>query len=216
MPISSIISRLTPSSKVTIRDIQSTDQSTTLVVTPTWYEPIKLPDADKVRLPNHYNKDSPSEVRTFQCLSTYRRMKNKDQMIDFVDEPFVASVDNTETLVVVLNELAAQFGARLTFTEKAFDYDDSDYRTACGVGNLGSIHSIVGLGQSTQTAQFKLHLKVNYEDLISTVQTFQNFTITLINDIASMLGCKKEFIRVFSVSRASSVYIDLGITNASI
>ena len=197
---------------MTINDVQSTDQSTTVLVTPTWYEPIKLPDAVKVRLPDHYNKDSPSDVRTFQCLSAYRWMKNKGQAIDFIDEPFVASVDNTETLVVALNELAAQFGARLTFTEKAFNYDDSDYRTACGVGNLGSIHSIVGAGQSAETAQFRLHLKINYDDLISTAQTFQNFTLTLINDIASMLGCKKEFVRVFSVSRAKSVYADLGVT----
>lgn len=197
--------------EVTISDIQSTDQSTTLHVTPAWYEPIKLPDAVKIRLPDHYNKDSPSDVRTFQCLSAYRWMKNKGQPIDFIDEPFVAGTDNTETLVVMLNELAAQFDARLTFTEKAFNYDDSDYRTACGIGNLGSIHSIVGAGQNAQAAQFRLHLKLNYDDLISTAQTFQNFTLTLINDIASMLGCKKEFVRVLSVSRTASIYAHLGI-----
>ncbi|CAF5101602.1 unnamed protein product, partial [Rotaria sp. Silwood1] len=118
---------------MTIGDIKITDQSTSLVVTPAWYEPVKSPDADKVRLPVHYNKDSPTDVLTFQCLSTYRSMKNKDQMIDFIAEPFVATTDNTETLIVVLNELAEELGARLSFTEKAFQYDNSDYRTACGI-----------------------------------------------------------------------------------
>ncbi|CAF3664338.1 unnamed protein product [Rotaria sp. Silwood1] len=133
-------------------------------------------------------------------------------MIDFIAEPFVATTDNTETLIVVLNELAEELGARLSFTEKAFQYDNSDYRTACGIGNLGSIHSIVGDGGSLQTAHFRLHLNLSYDDLISTAEKFKNFTITLITDIASMIGCKKEFIRVFSVSRASSAHTDIGIT----
>ncbi|CAF4718271.1 unnamed protein product, partial [Rotaria sp. Silwood2] len=136
-------------------------------------------------------------------------MKNKDQIIDFIAEPFVATIDNMETLIVVLNELAEELGARLSFTEKAFQYDDSDRRTACGIGNLGSIHSIVGDGGSAQTAHFRLHLNLSYDDLISTAEKFKNFTITLITDIASMIGCEKEFIPVFSVSRASSAHADI-------
>ena len=197
---------------VNIVTTDSKNQLTTLAVTPMWHDPVKLPEPEKVRLPNSYNKNSPVDVRTYQCLSMYRWMKNKDQIIDFIAKPFVATIDNTETLVVVLNELATKLGARLSFTEKSFQYDQSDYRTACGVGNLGSIHSILGGGRSIQTARFKLHFTVDYADLVSTTETLTNFTTALIGDIASILTCDKEHIRVFSISRASSSYCDLGIT----
>ncbi|CAF3139178.1 unnamed protein product, partial [Rotaria sp. Silwood2] len=139
-------------------------------------------------------------------------MKIKGKPIDFIDEPFISTIDNTETVVVVLNELVQQLGARLTFTEKTFQYDDSDYRTACGIGNLGSIHSMIATVQNMQTAKFKLHLKLNYDDVTSSAKTLQDFTIAFINDLAATVGCKKEFLRVFSVSRASSINVECGIT----
>ena len=192
--------------------ISSTDQSTTLAVTPAWYEPVKLPPANKIRWPAHYRKDLPTDVRLYECLATYRSMNNKDQPIDFVAQPFTPAVSSTETVVAVLNELAQQLGARLAFTDKAFQYDDSAYRTACGVGNLGSIHSMLAAGDNVQTAKFKLHLKLDYDDITSSPQTLQNFTLALIKDIAATAGCKQEFIRVFSVSRASSIYAEWGVT----
>lgn len=139
-------------------------------------------------------------------------MKNKDQPIDFVAQPFTPAVDNTETSIVVLNELAGQLGIRLTFTDKSFKYDDSAYRTACGVGDLGSIHSLIAAGGNVQTAKFKLHFNLNYDDVTSTAANIQNFTITLINDLVKNFACQKEFIRVFSISRTSSIHVDLGIT----
>ncbi|CAF1317560.1 unnamed protein product [Rotaria sordida] len=139
-------------------------------------------------------------------------MKNKGQPIDFVAQPFTPAVNNIETVVVILSELAHQLGARLTFTEQAFQYDDSDYRTACGVGNLGSIHSMIAAGENLQTAKFKLHMKLNYDDITSSAQSLRDFTVTLINDLVANVGCKKEFIRVFSISRASSIIVECGIT----
>ncbi|CAF3625502.1 unnamed protein product [Rotaria sp. Silwood1] len=190
----------------------TTDQVTTLAVTPAWFEPIKLPSVDKIRLPVHYKKDFPTDVRTYEGLATYRSMKNKGQPIDFVAQPFTPAVNNTETVVVILSELAHRLGARLSFTEKVFQYDDSDYRTACGVGNLGSIHSMIAAGENVQTAKFKLHLKLNYDDVTSSAQTLRNFTVAFINDLVANIGCKKEFVRVFSISRASSINVDCGIT----
>ena len=189
-----------------------TDQSTTLDVTPSWYEPIKPPAADKIRLPADYDKNSPADVRKFQCLSTYRSMINKGQIIDFMTQPFQPAVENTETLIVVLNELAHELGARLTFTEATFQYNDSDYRMACGVGNLGSIHSMIALGESAQTAKFKLHLKINYDTVTASAASIRKFTVDLIDDIAAIVRCNKEFIRVFSISRASSINVEAGLT----
>jgi hypothetical protein len=139
-------------------------------------------------------------------------MKNKNLPIDFVAQPFTPAVDNAEAIVVLLSKVAQQLGARLTFTEKAFEYDDSYYRTACGVGNLGSIHSMTAAGENLQTAKFKLHMKLNYDEVTSSIQTVQNFTVSLIDDLVAHVKCKKEFIRVFSISRASSINVDCGIT----
>ena len=193
-----------------------TKERTTLDVTPVWFEPIKLPAADKVRLPAHYKKDSPADVRTFECLAMYRSMVQKGQPIDFVSQPFTAAVNNTETVIVVLNELMQELSGRLTFTEKAFQYDDSDYRTACGIGNLGSIHTMINGGENLQTAMFELHLALDYDNVTSSPQTLRDFTVNLINDLSTKLTCKKEFIRVFSVSRASSIYAGVGITTPQI
>ena len=201
-----------PAPTPTVSAISSTDESTTLTVTPVWYEPVKLPPASRIRWPTHYERDSPTDVRLYECLAAYRSMNNKHQPIDFVGQPFAPAVSNTETAVVVLNELAKQLGARLSFTEATFQYDDSAYRTACGVGNLGSIHSMLAAGANVQTAKFKLHMQLDYDAITSTPKTLKDFTLTLINDLAATAGCSKEYIRVFSVSRASSIHVHWGVT----
>jgi len=181
-------------------------------VTPAWYEPIKLVPPDKILLPASYNKNSPIDVRTYNCLATYRSMMEKTENIDFVAKPFTSAVDDAETLVVVLNELANQLGTRLTFTNTDFKYNDSDYRTACGVTNLGSIHSFLASEGQCQTAKFDLHLKLDYDQITASPETLKNFVLTAINDISSIAGCNKEFVRVFGVSRASSLLMGFGIT----
>ena len=44
------------------------------------------------------------DVRTCQCPPASRSMKNKDQIIDFMSDSFVATADQTEALPVVLNK----------------------------------------------------------------------------------------------------------------
>lgn len=201
-----------PTPKPNVVPVAVTDERTILDVTPVWFEPVQLPSADKIRLPAHYRKDSPAHVRTFESLALYRSMTKKGQPIDFVAQPFNPTVAGTETAVVVLNELMQEVGGRLTFTDKAFQYDDSDYRTACGIGNLGSVHKMLAAGDNLQTAMFQLHLALNYDDVTTSPQTLRDFTVNLINDLAAKLTCKKEFIRVFSISRASSIFVAVGIT----
>ena len=212
LPVISIPTRIIPAPIPTVTTLTSTDQVTTLAVIPQWYEQIEKSPVSEIRWPTRYRGDCPTDVRLYQCLATYRSMKNEYQTIDFIAQPFTAAVGDTETAVVALNELSHQLDARLTFTKKAFQYDDSAYRTACGVGNLGSIHSILAAEGDGLTAKFELHLKLNYDDITSSNQTLRNFTITLINDLADTATCKKEFIRVFSVSRASSIHVHWGLT----
>ncbi|CAF1046677.1 unnamed protein product [Rotaria sordida] len=203
-----IISKPTP----IVTPNQVTTVKATVDVTPAWFEPVKSIPPEKIRFPANYNKNSPKDVRTYSCLSTYRSMVQNTKTIDFVANPFLSNVDNTETLVVVLNELAYQLGAHLTFTQANFKYNDSDYRTACGVTNLGSIHSFLASEGNYQTAKFDLHFTLNYDDIIASPKTLQNFVLRLINDICSLVGCDKDFVRVFSVKRTSSSLVEFGFT----
>lgn len=189
-----------------------TTEEAILDMTPAWFEPIKPPSPDKIRLPVNYNKDSPIEVRTYDCLSVCRTMMKKTNNVDFVTEPFLPNVDNTETLVVVLNELLYQMGTHIAFTNEEFTYDDSDYRTACGIMNLGSIHSFLTSQGTFDTAKFSLHLKLKYDEIITSNETLKNFVLTLINEISTVLQCDKNFVRVFSVNRSSDVVVQCGIT----
>ncbi|CAF1028738.1 unnamed protein product [Adineta ricciae] len=193
-----------------------TDKKATLDVMPAWFEQVKPVPLERIRPPASFDKNSPTDVRTYQCLATYRSMKNKTKNIDFVVEPFKADVENTETLVVVLNELANQLGTRLTFTNSDFKYDDSAYRTACGVANLGSIHTFLASEGQFQTAKFTLHLNLDYDNLTATPETLQKFVVDSINDISSVVGCKKEFIRVFEVQRTQSAFLGFGICGPSL
>lgn len=200
----------TPTPNVTV--VAASCNQVTLDVTPVWFEQVKTPPADKIRFPVYHNKNSIVDTRIYDCLATYRSMKKEGQSIDFVSEPFQPSVSNAELLVVVLNEFMYTLGSRITFTKKHFQYDDSDYRTACGIGNLSSIHSMINSEENLQTAKFKLHLKLNYDDVTSSAKTLHDFTINLINDLTSTINCKKEFFRVFSITRASSINVDIGLT----
>ncbi|CAF3800549.1 unnamed protein product [Rotaria sp. Silwood1] len=193
-----------------------TDKEASIDVTPAWFEPVKLPPREKIRFPANYNKNSPDDVRTYDCLSTYRSMVKKTDTIDFVAQPFSSAVNNTETLVVVLNELAHILGARLTFSGANYKYNDSDYRTACGVTNLGSIHSFLASDGNFLTAKFDLHLDLNYKDITQSPEALRNFVLTLISDISSIAECDKDFIRVFSVKPSSSALVEVEETRGGL
>lgn len=199
-----------PPPTVTTNEI--TAEKATLDVTPAWFEPVKPIRPENIRLPITYDKDRPADVRAFECLSTYRAMMEKTENVDFVAKPFEPAVTSPETLVVVLNELAHQLGARLTFTHEDFKYDDSAYRSACGVTNLGSIHSFLATEGSFQTAKFDLHLKLDYDLITASPETLRDFVLSSIKDISALAQCDKEFVRVFEVSRVSSVMFGCGIT----
>ncbi|CAF1571995.1 unnamed protein product, partial [Adineta steineri] len=138
-------------------------------------------------------------VRTYDYLSTFRLMKKETDNIDFVVEFFKADFTNTETLLVVLNELITQVGDRLTFTNKDFAYDDSAYRTVCGVSNLGSVHSLLAGEGNIQSAKFALHLSVDCDGITKTPKKLREFVLTNLR-------------RVFDIRRTSSIMLGFGIT----
>ncbi|CAF0798753.1 unnamed protein product [Didymodactylos carnosus] len=140
-------------------------------------------------------------------------MTNK-KSLTFVQQPFQATVDDSETLVVVLNELIHQLDMKLSFTSSNFNYDDSDYRTACGIADLGSFHSILTSADDIKTAKFNFHLKLIYSEIVRTGETLKDFILNFLYSIASTIRTKTEFIRVFSVEehQSNQISVKFGIT----
>ncbi|UJR18751.1 hypothetical protein I4U23_005657 [Adineta vaga] len=197
--ITSIPQHISDISAPLVTNIEVNKDATNLDVTPSWYEPVKLPTSDKIRFPANYDRNSPEDVLKYQWLAMYRSMIDKEQIIDFTTKPFQSAVNSTETLIVVLGNLAHKLGARLTFTNSKFDYSDSEYRMACGVD------------ESAQTAVFKLHFNIDYDAVTASETTIQKFVMNLIYDVSAITGYQKEFIRVFSITRASSLFAELGL-----
>ena len=57
---------------------------------------------------------------------------------------------------------------------------------------LVGIHSFLGGGEGTQTAEFKLHFDLDYDVVTASAEALKNFTKSLIKDIAELLGCREE------------------------
>ena len=198
--------------KLNVTHNQVTNEKAIIDVTPAWFEPIKPSPPQQIQFPTYYDKSSDNDVRTYNCLPTYRSMIKETSKIDFHAEPFTPTVKNQETAVVVLNEVVHKLGARLTFTHNNFTYNDSDYRTACGVSNLGSIYSFLDSEGKFQTATFALHLNLDYNDIKRSPESLRKFVLAVIIDIHAIAECDKDFIRVFSVTGASSAFVKVGIT----
>ncbi|CAF3479110.1 unnamed protein product [Rotaria sp. Silwood1] len=195
---------------------QITNEKATVNVSSAWFQPVKPILMEKIHFSNNYNKNSPADVSTYERLSMYRFIVKNTDNVDFVVEPFLPDVGNTETLVVVLNKLAHQLGAQLTFTSANVKYNDRDYRTACKVTNLGSIHSFLASERNFQTAKFNLHFDLDYKNTTRSPEALRNFVLSVINDMCHIAECDKDFIRVCAVKAASSLIVEIGITTPNV
>jgi len=196
-------------------EMKITETSAKIDVTPAWFDPVSLPKPNQIRFPPDYDKTSATDFRKVNCLATYRSM-TKEKSLDFINHPFQGTVDDTETLVVVLDQLIDQLGIGLSFSKSQFNYNDSDYRTACGIGDLGSIHSIITSGDNIKTAKFQFHFDLNYHDIASNLK---DFILRFINAIANVIKCDPQFIRVFAIENVTpknnNISVNFGITTRS-
>ncbi|CAF3200268.1 unnamed protein product, partial [Rotaria sp. Silwood2] len=86
----------------------------------------------------------------YKTVAQYRRMIGKST--DFNAQPLCIGEDQTETTVLGLNSFAEKHGCELIFTDEDHRFDNSIYRAACGVADLGSIHLLAT--DAVQTANF--------------------------------------------------------------
>ncbi|CAF1312542.1 unnamed protein product [Didymodactylos carnosus] len=202
-----------PGTRPKIKVHHVTDTSAKIDTTPFWFDQIEPIDRRKICLPTNYDSVSPIDYQTIDCLSRYRTMESK-KSLNFVNDPFQGTVNDSETLVIALNDVVQQCNVNLSFTNGNFKYDDSDYRIACGIADLGSIHSLIASGDNIQTAKFQFRFNLKYDDIVKTNETVQNFILRLLNAIAEIIQCQTQFVRVFSLDKNTSdeISVQFGVT----
>ncbi len=114
-----------------------------------------------------------------------------------------------------LEAFAQQFGGQLSFTSRDLSFESSAENSACGVPNLGSAHLLAN--DNIPTAKFAFYVDLDYEkQLACSTDRMQNFIINFSTAIAQVLGCKNDYVRVFSVQKSTtmpgSVEVNFGLT----
>ncbi len=91
------------------------------------------------------------DFRPYKTVARYRT--TIDESTNFREHPLLVGEDSTETLILGLESFAQQHGCELSFTNEDQQFDQSVYRAACGVADLGSIHLLAT--ESLLTAKFQ-------------------------------------------------------------
>lgn len=141
-----------------------------------------------------------NQHRTFDTVAKYRAAIGKPQS-NFDKKKLNVSEDNTETLIIALDDFVKNFGGELAFTNEEVAFDQAADRTACGVANLSSAHLLAT--DYIPTARFCFLLDLDYQtDLARSSETMQNFILSFSNSIADVLTCPKDYVRVTSVEKS--------------
>jgi hypothetical protein len=99
-----------------------------------------------------------------------------------------------------LNSFAEKHGCELMFTDEDHRFDNSIYRAACGIADLGSIHLLATDAVQTASFCFVMDFDFNSEFQQST-EKVQTFVTNFCQAIATVLSCDTNNIRVFSISK---------------
>jgi hypothetical protein len=183
--------------------------STTLNMVPTWFKPDDLESALNGIV-------YPANTTNRQQLITVARFRTSiGKSKDFSLHPLDLSEKSTETLVLSLEAFAQQFGGQLSFTNRDLSFESSAENAGCGVPNLGSAHLLAN--DSIPTAKFTFYMDLDYDkQLACSTERMQNFIINFCTAIAQVLGCKDDYVRVFSVQKSAtmpgSVEVNFGLT----
>ena len=182
---------------------------TTVKMTPSWFEP----DDQQAALEGIVYPPDVVDKRPFNTVARYRMLTG--QTNDFRRQALLVDDDSTEGLIMMLDAFAQQFGGELSFTNEDFPFSESARRTACGVANLGSVHLLAS--NSVPTARFSFPLDLDYDkDLVGSERGIEDFILNFARDLAQLLNCPEDYIRVFSVDKtpdgAGGAMINFGIT----
>jgi hypothetical protein len=169
--------------------------STTLKMAPSWFKHTDHNEA----LKNIVYPEGITENRPFNTVAQYRTAINKPNS-DFRQKSLHVSENNTEIMIIALDDFVQQLGGELSFTNEDVLFDQAADRTACGVANLSSAHLLAT--DYIPTAKFGFLVDFDYEtDLARSGETMQDFVLDFSNAIAGVLTCRNDYVRVMSVEK---------------
>lgn len=189
--------RLFTELKPKIVELHIGKNSTKLKMAPEWF----IPDDPSKSLKNivYPKGTSENQQRTYNTVARYRAAADKPNN-NFRQASIDLNENNTETLIIALDDFVQQFGGELSFTDEDLTFQDPANRTACGVANLSSAHLLAT--DYIPTAKFSFLVDLDYQsDLARSSETMQNFTLEFSKSIADVLGCSNDYVRVISIEK---------------
>ncbi|CAF1013991.1 unnamed protein product [Adineta ricciae] len=136
--------------------------------------------------------------RPYDIVAKYRRLAGKT--IDFIAKPLDVGEDKAETTVLGLSSFAETHSCELIFTDEEHRFDNSIYRAACGVADLGSIHLLATDSVQTATFCFVMDFDFNSE-FEGSAERVEAFVVDFCQAIATVLECNTNNVRMFSVGK---------------
>ncbi|CAF1452567.1 unnamed protein product [Adineta ricciae] len=154
--------------------------------------------------PNQIENDSIypegiTDLHPYSIAARYR--KSIGQSTNFREYPLIVAEDSIETLMIGLDDFANQHDCMLVFSDNEQQYDQSIYRAACGVADLGSIHLLAN--DLILTANFQFEIDLSYhDDIANSEDGIRKFVFNFCDSIAKVLSCESNVVRIFSISQA--------------
>ena len=171
--------------------------STQLRMAPEWFKHDDQSESLKgIVYPDGVDKN---DQRQFDTIARYRAAIHKPNN-NFRKAAFNPSENDTETLIMGLNDFIQQFNGEMSFTDEDLTFNEPADRAACGVADLSSSHLLAS--NYIPTAQFNFIVDLDYQrDLARSGDAMQDFVLNFSDAIADVLNCKKDYIRVMSVGK---------------
>lgn len=185
------------------------DTKTTIKMTPNWF---KLDQKKNALKDIRYPTDG-TDRNLINTIARYRTLI--DQSKDFRQHSLEVKQNSIETILIALQQFARQYHGELTFTNEQLSHSHPKEYTAYGIANLACIHLIAA--NLIPTARFAIKIHLDYDrDLAQSSTTMKTFVYQFHKDLARLLECQCEFIRIFSIEkldhRRGMVLIEFGLT----
>lgn len=139
------------------------------------------------------------DKRPYETIARYRSAM-KEPNNNFRRHPLSDDLEDTETVILGLDEFVRHFDGELVFTDQSISYADSINQAVQGIGNLGNSHLFAG--NYIPTAVFDVVIDRHYERVLaSSVKFMCEFILDFVKGIANALSCDEDSIRVFELKK---------------
>lgn len=191
--------RLINELKPKIIQIDIGKNSTKLKMAPEWFQYNNQENVLKnIIYPLNINDNEEDTIKT---IARYRSSIHQEKT-NFIENPIDIGEQQTETLIIALNDFIKEFNGELTFTDENITFTNPTYRTACGIADLSSAHLLAT--DYIPTAKFSFLIHLDYQsDLARSIETMQNFTLEFSKAISTVIDCPNDYIRIISIEKLS-------------